>query len=80
VTKNGLKNYRQLETEKREASSVNKTKTTIGDLYRISFRFDKDQPAEILRGKQRGTDNTAEKFAGPFSKKNSGDNVVSQVC
>jgi len=80
ATKNGLKNCQQLETETREASSVNKTKTTTGDLDRISFLSDIDQEVEILPGKLQDRGNTVEKFAGFFSKKNFGDNVVSQVC
>jgi hypothetical protein len=51
VTRNDLKNYRRLESGRTGANFVNKTRTTIDDLYRISFLAYKGQPAEILSGK-----------------------------
>jgi hypothetical protein len=51
VTKDDLKNYQRLETGRKEASFVNKTRTTIDGLDRISFLAHKDQSVEILPGK-----------------------------
>jgi hypothetical protein len=51
VTKNDLKNNWWLDTGRKGASFVNKARTTIDDLYRISFLGGKDQPVEILPGK-----------------------------